>query len=151
MLPFENQIADYVEKTNHHVLYRVTPVFEGKNLLANGVQMEAYSVEDKGKGICFNVYAYNIQPGILINYANGDSKLKKKAKTDQANAKKEKKKNSAAGEKEKDYILNKNTKKFHYPDCSSVKETEAKNRKKYHGRRSTLVKQGYSPCGKCNP
>ena len=72
MLPFENQIADYIYKNkNNHVLYRVTPIFEGNNLLASGVQMEAYSVEDKGKGICFNVYVYNIQPGINIDYATG--------------------------------------------------------------------------------
>lgn len=75
MLPFENMVADYVENTDNHVLYRVTPIFKGDNLLASGVQMEAYSVEDKGKGICFNVYCYNVQPGITINYADGSSKL----------------------------------------------------------------------------
>ena len=75
MLPFENMVADYVEDTNNHVLYRVTPIFKDDNLLASGVQMEAYSVEDKGKGICFNVYCYNVQPGITINYADGSSKL----------------------------------------------------------------------------
>lgn len=74
MLPFENQIADYIYKNkNNHVLYRVTPIFEGDNLLASGVQMEAYSVEDKGRGVCFNVYVYNIQPGINIDYATGRS------------------------------------------------------------------------------
>lgn len=77
MLPFENKVADYVEKTGNHVLYRVTPVFEGENLLASGVQMEAYSVEDKGAGICFNVYVYNVQPEVTINYATGESKLTK--------------------------------------------------------------------------
>lgn len=75
MLPFENMVADYIKETGNHVLYRVTPVFEGDNLVASGVQMEAKSVEDKGKGICFNVYAYNNQPGITIDYANGDSYL----------------------------------------------------------------------------
>lgn len=76
MLPFENEVADYIEKNqNNHVLYRVTPIFEGENLVASGVQMEAYSVEDKGKGICFNVYVYNVQPGIVIDYATGESKL----------------------------------------------------------------------------
>lgn len=74
MLPFENMVADYVNETGSHVLYRVTPVFEGKNLLATGVQMEAYSVEDEGDGICFNVFVYNVQPGIHIDYATGDSK-----------------------------------------------------------------------------
>lgn len=78
MLPFENIVDDYLEKEeNNHVLYRVTPIYEENNLLASGVQMEAYSVEDNGKGICFNVYVYNVQPGISIDYANGKSKLNK--------------------------------------------------------------------------
>lgn len=73
MLPFENQVADYVKSTGNHVLYEVTPIYEGSNLVASGVQMEAYSVEDQGQGVQFNVYCYNVQPGISINYANGDS------------------------------------------------------------------------------
>lgn len=73
MLPFENMVADYVKETGNHVLYRVTPVFEGNDLLAKGVQMEAYSVEDEGDGICFNVFAYNVQPGVQIDYATGES------------------------------------------------------------------------------
>lgn len=75
MLPFENDVADYVDDTNHHVLYRVTPVFVGSELVARGVQMEAYSVEDNGAGICFNVFVYNVQPGIEIDYATGESRL----------------------------------------------------------------------------
>lgn len=70
MLPFENMVADYVKETGNHVLYRVTPVFEGSNLVASGVQMEAWSVEDDGEGICFNVYCYNVQPGVEIDYAS---------------------------------------------------------------------------------
>lgn len=73
MLPFENMVDDYVEETGNHVLYRVTPVFEGADLVASGVQMEAFSVEDDGEGICFNVFVYNVQPGITIDYATGDS------------------------------------------------------------------------------
>ena len=73
MLPFENQIAEYIKNNkNAHVLYRVTPVFEGDNLLASGVQMEAYSVEDNGKSVSFNVYVYNVQPGVTINYQTGE-------------------------------------------------------------------------------
>ena len=76
MLPFENLVDDYIEKNeNNHVLYRVTPIFKGNNLVASGVQMEAYSVEDNGKGICFNVYVYNVQPGIVIDYSTGTSYL----------------------------------------------------------------------------
>ena len=74
MLPFENKVADYIkENSNNHVLYRVTPVFDGDNLLATGVEMEAYSVEDQGQGVCFNVFVYNVQPGITIDYATGES------------------------------------------------------------------------------
>ena len=77
MLPFENEVANYIKNQNKnedkHVLYRVTPIFENTNLVASGVQMEAYSVEDNGAGVCFNVYVYNVQPGIEINYANGES------------------------------------------------------------------------------
>ena len=76
MLEFENKVADYVKETNNHVLYRVTPIFKENNLLASGAQMEAYSVEDNGKGISFNVYVYNVQEGITIDYKTGDSKLK---------------------------------------------------------------------------
>lgn len=73
MLPFENLVADYVKETGDHVLYRVDPIFEGDDLLAKGVQMEAYSVEDEGDGVCFNVFVYNVQPGIDIDYATGIS------------------------------------------------------------------------------
>lgn len=75
MLPFENMVADYVKETNNHVLYRVTPIYDGNNLVASGVLMEAKSVEDNGEGILFNVYCYNNQPGITINYADGTSQL----------------------------------------------------------------------------
>ena len=75
MLPFENMVADYVKETGNHVLYRVTPVFREDNLLADGVQMEAFSVEDEGEGIAYNVYVYNVQPGIQIDYATGESSL----------------------------------------------------------------------------
>lgn len=77
MLPFEDEVADYVKDTDHHVLYRVTPVLKGDNLVAEGVEMEAYSVEDKGKGICFHVFVYNVQPGVTIDYATGKSRLSK--------------------------------------------------------------------------
>lgn len=84
MLPFENMVADYIKETDNHVAYRITPIFEGDNLLASGIQMEAYSVEDSGKGICFNVYCYNIQPDITINYADGSSSGKQAASPTEA-------------------------------------------------------------------
>lgn len=74
MLPYENMVVDYIKKNfNNHVLYRVTPIFKGNNLVASGVEIESYSVEDNGKGICFNVYIYNVQPGVYIDYATGES------------------------------------------------------------------------------
>ena len=74
MLPFENLVADYVQETGNHVLYRVTPVFEGTDLLARGVRMEGWSVEDSGARVCFDVFCYNVQPGVVIDYADGSSR-----------------------------------------------------------------------------
>jgi len=73
MLPFENMIADYIKETGNHVLYRVTPVYEGDNLVASGVVLEAVSVEDLGEELYFHVYVYNVQPGVIIDYATGES------------------------------------------------------------------------------
>lgn len=75
MLPFENLVADYIKETDNHVAYRITPIYQGDDLLASGVQMEAYSVEDAGEGVCFNVYCYNVQPGVTLDYTNGTSAL----------------------------------------------------------------------------
>lgn len=136
MLPFENMVADYIKETGNHVLYRVTPIFEGDNLVASGVQMEAKSVEDDGEGICFNVYVYNVQPGIEIDYATGESQA---AASD-----------DSSGEVVT-YILNTNNKKFHYEDCSSVTQMKESNKQEYTGTREDLVKQGYEPCGNCTP
>lgn len=141
MLPYETMVAKYVEKTGNHVLYRVTPVFKGNNLLASGVLMEGYSVEDNGKGINYCVYAYNVQPGIKIDYKTGDSKLL----SSKANA------SSDADSDKQTYIVNTNTKKFHKPSCSSVKSMSTKNKKKYTGYRKNLIDNGYNPCKNCNP
>lgn len=77
MLPFEEQVAKYLDQNDNHVLYRVTPVFDGDNLVASGVLLEAYSVEDNGDGVCFCVYCYNVQPGIEIDYKTGESSLRR--------------------------------------------------------------------------
>lgn len=140
MLPFENRIADYIYATNNHVLLRVTPIFDGENLVASGVQMEALSIEDKGNGICFNVYCYNVQPQIEIDYATGESRL---VNDTQETASQE----SA----QQHYVLNTSSKKFHLPDCSSVDDMSPKNKKDYMGTREDLINQGYDPCGRCNP
>lgn len=145
MLPFENEVLSYIDETNNHVLYRVTPVFEGDNLLASGVTMEAISVEDRGKGLSFNVFVFNVQPGIVINYENGDSEID----LDYGN--------QTRGTSEEDtetiekYVLNKNTHKFHRPSCESVDDMKEKNKIISYGDREDLLEQGYEPCKRCNP
>ena len=143
MLPFENMVADYIKETGNHVLYRAIPFFEGENLVASGVVMEAFSVEDEGEGVCFHVYVYNVQPGVEIDYATGESW----ETGDSAFSALE----SQAEEQETDYVLNTSSKKFHRPDCSSVDSMSEKNRQEYHGTREELIAQGYEPCGSCNP
>ena len=156
MLPFENMVAEYVQETDNHVMYRVTPVFEGDDLVASGVQMEAESVEDGGAGICFNIYVYNVQPEIIIDYSTGanwadtDSGNEKTADISAADDS-----DAENGEdqepKEQTYILNKNTKKFHKPECSSVDDIKAENKSGFTGTREELIEDGFDPCGKCRP
>ena len=140
MLPFEDMVADYVHETENHVMYRVTPVFEGEDLVASGVQMEAESVEDDGKGVCFNVYVYNVQPDITIDYTTGDNWETTEEERD-LNGQKE----------EQTYVLNKNTHKFRRPDCSGAADIKEKNREEFTGTREEVIKQGYQPCTKCKP
>ncbi len=135
MLPFEDMTADYIKETGNHVMYRVTPIFIGEELLARGVMMEGYSVEDEGDGICFCVFAYNSQPSIEINYADGTSSQKETA--EQANV--------------QTYILNTNSHKFHLPTCSGADSISDKNKQTFTGSREDLIAQGYEPCGICNP
>ncbi len=154
MLPFENMVADYVEETNNHVLYRVTPIFEGDNLVASGVLMEAMSVEDNGEGILFNVYCYNVQPSVGIDYATGDSWLEGSDATETSETVTSSETVETVTESVSTgttYILNTNTMKFHYPDCSSVSRMSESNKQEYTGGREDLIEQGYSPCGNCNP
>lgn len=144
MLPFENMVADYVKETENHVLYRVKPIFEGTELVARGVQIEALSMEDQGKGICFNVYVYNVQPGIIIDYATGHSRsdgtLATAAPTDAP---------TASGVV---YILNTNTGKFHLPSCGHADSIKEENRLEVKGQtRDQMMNHGYSPCGTCKP
>ena len=140
MLPFENQVADYIINTGNHVLYRVTPIFDGNNLLASGVQMEAESVEDGGSGVMFNVYCYNVQPGVTIDYADGSSYAEPNVDSGLDDD----------GE-EFYYVLNTNSKKFHYPDCRSAHSISEKNRQEYTGTRMYLINIGYTPCQECKP
>lgn len=145
MLPFENMVADYVKETGNHVLYRVTPVFEGNNLVASGVYMEAYSVEDNGDGICFYVYVFNRQPGVKIDYLTGDSVADGTAESASGET------TCAENEETKTYVLNISNGKFHLPDCDSVKKMKTENKQTMKCKRSELINAGYSPCGSCKP
>lgn len=145
MLPFENMVADYIKETGNHVLYRVTPIYEGNNLVASGVQIEAYSVEDDGEGICFNVYCYNVQPGVVIDYATGESRLGDPAEA-VSTATPTKTPDQTT---ESTYVLNTGTKKIHRPGCSSVKDMKEANKQEYTGNIEDLLDDGYTTCGNC--
>ena len=135
MLPFENMVADYIKETDNHVMYRVTPIYDGDNLVASGVQMEGYSVEDEGDGIYFNVYVYNVQPGVEIDYATGENQAAAIEETGEV----------------QDFVLNISSKKFHLPDCSGLSQTKKENQQEYQGSREILLTQGYEACKSCNP
>lgn len=168
MLPFETKVCDYVKNTGNHVLYRVTPIFDGDNLLADGVLMEAYSVEDAGEGICFCVFAYNVQPGIGIDYATGDNwaegsgtyqstaapaAVETPAPQPETDTAVQITPESSVSQESREttYVLNTNTKKFHYPTCSSVDDMKEKNKQIYTGSRDEVINMGYVPCKRCNP
>ena len=138
MLAFENMVADYIKETNNHVLYRVTPIFVGNELVARGVLMEAWSVEDDGEGICFNVFVYNVQPGVEIDYATGKSQEAESTPS------------VPEGEKN-NYIANKNSKKFHVPTCTWVTKMSESNKEYHTSTYDEMIANGYSPCGTCNP
>ena len=146
MLPFEELVADYVYDTGGHVLYRVTPVFDGDDLVAAGVLMEAYSVEDDGTAVCFCVFCYNVQPGVTIDYATGDSVSIRQESS------------LLAGDEEEDgeeevitYVLNTSSMKFHLEDCTAVSQMSDNNKDTYTGTRSEVIAMGYDPCGICCP
>lgn len=139
MLPFENMVDDYIEETGNHVLYRVTPIFKDDELVARGVTMEAWSVEDNGDGICFNVYCYNNQPGVEIDYATGKSRLSDIPTS------------NAPTNTDTEYVLNTKSKKIHLPDCSSVGKIEEDNKEVTDKSKEELIDMGYEPCGACKP
>ncbi len=155
MLPFENLVAAYVKETDNHVLYRVTPIFESNNLVASGVLMEARSVEDNGEGVLFNVYVYNVQPGVSIDYETGNSELDKAILALQETVKEDEELIIQPTDNNSNstslYVINNNTKKFHYPTCLSVNDIKDNNRQDYNGNRDNLISLGYAPCKRCNP
>lgn len=137
MLPFENMVADYVKETGNHVLYRVIPVYEGDNLVADGVTMEAWSVEDNGEGICFYVYVYNVQPGVVINYATGESSPEESVSSDD--------------EETVTYVVNVTSGKYHLEDCAQSQSIKESNRQIIKATRSQMIAWNYDPAGCCNP
>lgn len=190
MLPFEESVLMYVEGTGHHVMYRVRPFYEGQNLVASGVLMEAKSVEDPLVQFC--AFCYNVQPGFVIDYATGDNRRAEtnekevqrivsedpeeedagsRSLTEEEGDDGETLENNsgsgtrndadAAAESETEvseepgedfnYVLNTNTRKFHMPYCDSVNDIKDKNRKISEEDRDTLIREGYSPCKRCNP
>lgn len=146
MLPFENTVADYInDNPSNHVLYRVTPVYRDENdLMAYGVLLEAWSVEDNGYGCQFCVFCYNTQPGVEIDYSTGEnwessdgSSFSTESNLDQSS--------------KQNYVLNTNSKKFHTEDCKNVKRILDKNKQEFHGTRDELISEGYESSGCCNP
>lgn len=140
MLPYENQTKEYIDETDNHVMYRVTPDFEDDNLVCDGVLMEAYSVEDNGSGLSFCIYVYNVQPGITIDYTTGENYTSNTTQT-----------SNTSNTKNTTYILNTNSKIIHIPSCNSVAKMAEHNKKEYTGSYEALIKEGYHPCQNCNP
>ena len=138
MLPYENKVLHYIAETGNHVLYRVTPVFEGDNLLASGVLMEAYSLEDAGSGLMYCVYAYNVQPGIRIDYLTGDNEEDGSYVPE-----------SEVSEEDCRYVVNMRTEKIHLPDCESVQKMGELNKWPTNLSLEDLKKKGYKPCHSC--
>ena len=147
MQPFELEVLEYLryKNSNAHVLYRVTPIYQDNELVARGVLMEALSVEDKGEGIKFCVFAYNVQPHIEIDYATGDSKIADDAKQSEIESQ------TATNSADQKYILNTHTHRFHQPGCRSVSQMSEHNKQEFHGSREELINKGYIPCGSCHP
>jgi DNA-entry nuclease len=158
MIPFENMVADYIKETGNRVLYRATPVYSGNNLVCSGVLLEAYSIEDKGEGLSFNVFLYNVQPQIWINYATGESRYVGEGKdlgdlgvggnVNNETTTPDNNENNNGGNTEeggeqvpvepdapvyddivkKTYVINKNSGKIHCADCSSVGKMSESNK-----------------------
>ncbi|WP_331476330.1 DNA/RNA non-specific endonuclease [Anaerostipes sp.] len=134
ILPFENMVADYIKETGNHVLYRVTPVFKGKEKLARGVKMEAQSIEDNGKGIKFNVFVFNVQKGVTINYSDGSSRLSNKKTSN---------KTPAVNKNVKYVWIPKSGTKYHYKKSCGGMRNPSKVKI------SVAKKKGYTACKKC--
>lgn len=146
MLPFENQIADYIKDTGNHVMYRVTPVYTGNNLLCDGLLLEAMSVEDNGLSFC--VYCHNVQPDIIIDYATGDSRADNEAADGTLKLETD---DTTDYVGQTTYILNTSSMKIHTPECPSAAKIADHNKKEHNGKMSTLLSDGYTACRQCLP
>ena len=152
MLPVEEEVARYIDRTGNHVLYRSTPIFEGDELVCRGVLIEARSIEDDGSGIYLAVWCPNVQPGIAIDYEDGDNWLDESAPSGSGGSQAEDGSSASQGQATmQDYVLNTSSMRFHRPNCPSVQDTAAHNRETFHGTRDELIELGYEPCGSCNP
>ncbi len=169
MLPFENAVLRYITETGNHVLYRVTPVFTNDNLVASGILIEAYSIEDKGTGIQFFVYLFNVQPGVIIDYETGNSwvdvsyqpqsdesdtftlTLTDSDQIDVVHNRSLPLDEGSPANREITYVFNTNTMRFHYPWCQSVEDMKEKNKAFFTGTRDEAIELGYKPCGRCTP
>ena len=156
MTYYENIVANYVKQTSNHVLYRVTPIFAANDLVARGVQMEAESIEDGGQAIRFNVFVYNVEPGVEIDYVTGKSWESSdvpsmttggEATTTRAGSEEE----PTVSSNPQEYVLNTKSMKFHHPTCSSVDDIASNNKQEATSTRDELISEGYSPCKQCNP
>lgn len=135
MLPYEEEVAGYIDGTGNHVLYRATPLFEGSEAVCRGVVLEARSLEDGGAGIAFAVLCVNAQPGVAIDYGTGESHAEGQPAPSEPRA----------------FVLNTSSKKFHLPECESVGDMAKENRQDVTASRDELIEQGYEPCGSCRP
>ena len=147
MLPIENRVRNYIAHTGEHVLYKVTPIYQGSELLPRAVEITVYSFESNG--LRFSAYCYNIQPGYIIDYASGASRSEDDPEDIliiDVNAE-----DISTRSPIPDYILNTKSKRFHYPWCAGVETMSTKNKQEYYGDRETLIQDGYKPCGTCNP
>ena len=134
MRPLEEEVEHYIWNTGNHVLYMSRPMFQGNELVPRGVQMSAWSCEDQGKGISFNVYCFNVTPGAEINYMNGVVTTEEQA-----------------GQEARLYVINTRSGVFHYPSCEGAQSIHKNNRKEVTTTRKELTDQGYMPCGACEP
>lgn len=167
MLPFENGINRYIDDTGNHVLYRVTPMFAGDELVCRGVHLEALSVEDAGAGVRMNVFCYNVQPGVTIDYTTGENHASESTAIDDAGSAQptpseqaapldggdaaQPDEGAASVDPNATYVLNTSSMRFHLPTCDSVDEMAADNREAFYGTRDEAIALGYEPCGNCTP